>query len=120
MSECAEITAAIKDLSARIERYQSSVISRLRNLESKVSGLDQDIKKIIPKVNSHDRRIKELEENSNSISVTDKNKIKRIDRDNKKLKQQIDAIERYINALDRAGSQISSIILQIAKVFSIF
>mgnify|MGYP001801921578 CR=1 FL=1 len=124
MSECSDIVKAIQELSEKIDSYKKEINDkfdrldlRIRNLENKVNAHDKDIKNLIAIVNKHELRIRKLEKeifygvsNNNNYS---RNAINR-------LKQQVAAIERYINALDRAGTRISTIILQIAKVFSFF
>lgn len=124
MSECSDITKAIKELSAKIDGFKKEVDDRLSSLENqvanltrKVNGLDQDIKNIIARVNSYEVRISKLE---NFYRFGGNNRNNSSNKDLSKIKQQIAAIERYINALDNAGKQITSVVKRFAKIFSIF
>ncbi|MEM7712026.1 MAG: hypothetical protein AAF349_00280 [Cyanobacteria bacterium P01_A01_bin.68] len=125
MSECNNLSKSIQDLSNKIDRYQESLKNRLNNFEidinnlkKKVAALDQDIKNIIPRVNSHESRLFKLERRSFG-SNSSRNKDDCCE-DIQKLKKDVAAIERYINILDKTGNQIISILSRLAKVFSLF
>ena len=124
MSECQGITKAIQELSKKIDTYKKEVDSkykkldsRLNNLERKVGGLDQDIKNIIPRVNSHETRIKKIE--SGGGNKQDYN-LSLLRRRINIMGKQLTAIERNINALDNAGKQIITILKKFTKLFNIF
>ena len=95
---------------------------QINQLQNKTNALDQDIKNIIPRVNSHESRISKNEREILSIAKGKGNQ----NNDNltkqqlQQLKQQISAIERYINALDGAGKQLNSILRGFSKIFSAF
>ena len=86
--------------------------NQINKLTSKVGGLDQDIKNIIPRVNSHETRIKKIESGGGNKQDYNLNLLRR--RINI-MGKQLEAIERYINALDNAGKTINNIFKKAIK-----
>lgn len=91
---------------------------QINQLKGRVNNLDQDIKNITPKVNSHEARIVNLEKGrGNRLQDNNLNLIRK---QIKVMSTQLVAIERYINALDEAGKRINDILKLVFGIFKVF